>query len=317
MLMIVKKLEKLTNLQLTGLMIGFSLVLVIIGAFIWQANNLDSNTLDSESIIVAATISPLADIVQNVGGNRVEVVQLLPPGASPHAYDLSPSQVARVSQAQVLFVIGHGLDNWAQEIATANNISIVTVDNEIKLIEGSHEDEHSDEEDHEESDFDPHYWLSIPNGMLISKTIQQTLAERFPQYAEEFKTNQNNYAAQLAKADLELRRKLGNEPKQIAVFHGAWDYFARDYGLEIVASFEEFPGVDPTPQYLSNFREQIIANNVNTIFVEPQLSTDNLRPIASDLGVDLIMLDPLGGTEDKPGYLDTMRFNINQVVNAR
>jgi len=317
MLHIVKRIEKLTNLQISIAMIGFSLILVLIGSLImWQSSNKGSSSASDDTVLtVATTIFPLADIVRNVGGDRVEVVQLLPSGASPHSYDLTPSQVAELSKSEVLFVIGHGLDDWAQEFATSNGVDVEVVDTDINLI--SSEDNHEDEEEDEDhGNIDPHYWLTLPNGMIISRNVKDSLSTLFPEYAEEFEANNDVYVSKLAKADIEMRKQLNSETKQIAVFHGGWDYLARNYGFMIVAEFEEFPGKEPTPGYVADFQNEIILNNVKTIFVEPQLSTDAIRPLASDLGVNLVLLDPLGDTSNAPTYLELMRYNISQIISS-
>lgn len=138
MLHIFKKIEKLSNAQISALMIAFSLVLVVIGAVIWQGKALPATSdlsKDSTVIPVSTTIFPLADIVQQVGGSRVQVTQLLPSGASPHTYDLSPGDVAELSKTKLLFAIGHELDNWAIDIAEANQVPAKIVDDQIRLIE--------------------------------------------------------------------------------------------------------------------------------------------------------------------------------------
>src|SRR5690606_20484689 len=102
---------------------------------------------------------------------------------------------------------------------------------------------------HVEDEFDPHYWLTLPNGMLISRNIKNSLVELFPNFSEQFEINQNLYSTKLAKIDMELRGLLANKStRSIAVYHNAWQYLARNYGLEIVAVFEEVSGGQPSPE---------------------------------------------------------------------
>lgn len=320
MLHVVRGLEKLTTVQLSTIMIGFSLFLVGVGYWVLQQDGNLSSKGATNTITIATTIFPVADIAQNVGGDRVEVIQLLPSGASPHAFDLSPRQAAELKRAQVLFVIGHGLDDWARDFAVVNEIPIVPVDRDINLIVTDHHDgdeelEEEEDDDHEHGPVEPHYWLSVPNAMLISRTIKDVLSEQSPQYAAEFEANHNAYASTLAKTDLELRQLLDSTPhKEIAVFHAAWDYFARNYGLIILAEFEEYPGQEPTPEYVANFQAKIQLAGVKRLYYEPQFSVDQIRPIANDLGVELIMLDPLGGVAGRNSYIEMMTFNSNQIA---
>lgn len=328
------RINRMSDQQIALSMIGFSIILVVIGLFVWQlTRNLNQQInpnliLDDTKLVVAASIFPLADITENVGGDRVEVIQVMPSGASPHNFEPSPQQMAEISQAEVMFAVGHGLDTWAIEAAEAQGIPVIIVDDNIRFIESddhAHQDEsEADDHDadtddhHSETGEDPHYWLSIPNGMLISNNISQALSEQFPKYASEFEANHNRYAAVLAKADAQLRTRITDIPNRaLATFHNAWLYLARDYGFQVVATFEEFPGQEPTPGYLQQFQDQVEANNLRVIYYEPEFSTQPLEPIAQDLGVTLVLLDPLGGLDDRQSYLELMEFNLSQIINTR
>lgn len=317
MLHLVKQLEKYTNKQITLGMFAISGLMLVVGLVFWQMSGSNIGLFNNNSQpIIATTIFPLTDISRNIMGPEAQIIQLLPSGASPHTYELSPQQVSQLSKAKVLFAIGHGLDNWAVEFAKNNGIEVVYVDTDIVLLESDHqESEGEKDEEHSDDEFDPHYWLTIPNGMLISRNIKNSLIEIFPNLSEEFEINHNKYSTRLAKTDIELRRLLANKSTQsIAVYHNAWQYLARNYGLEIVAVFEEVSGGQPSPEYVKNFQDQIKAYSLSTIFFEPEFSTDSIRPIANDLGVRLVMLDPLGGSDTTPSYEEMLRYNINQIA---
>jgi hypothetical protein len=102
-------------------------------------------------------------------------------------------------------------------------------------------------------------------------------------------------------ADLPTRR--------IATFHDAFSYFAEAYGLDVVATFEPYPGLEPSPRFVIEFQRNIRAAAVRVVFTEPQRSIDALRPIARDLGVTLAVLDPLGGLPGRESYIDLLRFD--------
>lgn len=271
---------------------------------------------------VAATIFPLCDIVKNVAGENVEVSCILPPGASPHTFDPSPQEIKKVSGSSTLFSIGNGLDNWSQDFANSADIKkIVVVDKNISLIESTHEHEedHEDENDHdhEEDSMDPHYWLSVPNAILISSQVKDELITLFPEYASEFEKNFDGYKLSLTNLQDEIDTELGKLPnRNIATFHNAWGYFGRDHGVNIVASFEEYPGEEPTVEYLKEFQELIHDSKIKVIFSEPQFSTKPLEPIANDLNVTISVLDPIGGVDGRNSYEALMRFNVGNIVKA-
>ena len=101
--------------------------------------------------------------------------------------------------------------------------------------------------------------------------------------------------------------------KYIATFHNAWDYLARDYGLDVVATFEEYPGQEPSPVFIRDFQDAIAKNNINVVYAEPQFSNQKLEAIAADNDLTIQILDPLGGTIDKDTYVNLMQYNLDQL----
>lgn len=255
---------------------------------------------------VAATIFPLADIAREVADGAVEVVSILPPGASPHTFEPTPDKVRRLSGARALFVVGHGLDDWAVRVARGVGVTrVVPVDSGIRLRRG------------EDGAVDPHYWLSIENGKAIARSVAAELERLLPARRPELRRALAAYLERLDAADAEIRRTLSDLPtRRIATFHDAFGYFADAYGLEVVAVFQPFPGKEPSPRFLREFHRKIRASGVPVVFFEPQLSVDAIRPIARDLGVTLSLLDPMGGLPGRDGYIPLMRFNAAQVKRA-
>jgi ABC-type Zn uptake system ZnuABC Zn-binding protein ZnuA len=258
---------------------------------------------------VGTTIFPLYDIARQVAGPVADVVLVLPPGASPHTFEPTPAGVRSLTGARVLFVIGHGLDDWAARLARGAGVPrMVRVDLDILLRR---------EAGHERGAVDPHYWLSIRNGEAIARTVAAELERIAPDRATDIRAALAAYLARLGAADREIRRLLDGLPaRRIATFHDAFGYFADAYGLEIVAVFEPYPGREPGPRFVMEFQRKIRATGVRVVFSEPQLSVDAIRPIARDLGVVISVLDPLGGSPGREGYVETLLFNAHQVAAA-
>ena len=261
-----------------------------------------------DRVKVAATIFPLYDIVRQVAGSVAEVVLVLPPGASPHTFEPTPSSVRALSGAGVLFIVGHGLDDWAARLARGAGVArLMPVDAGIALRR-THETRGT---------VDPHYWLSAPNAKMITRTAGAELARLAPDRRAEIEHSLAVYLARLDAADAEVRRLLADLPtRRIATFHDAFGYFADAYGLEVAAMFEPYPGLEPSPQFVVEFQKKIRAAAVRVVFTEPQLSVDALRPIARDLGVTLAVLDPLGGLPGREGYIELLLFDARAVAAA-
>jgi len=104
--------------------------------------------------------------------------------------------------------------------------------------------------------------------------------------------------------------------KKMITFHDAWAYFAEEFGLEIVGTFEPFPGKQPTPRYLAELQDVARRNKVKAVFSEPQLSDQAIASFVKDIGLELYVLDPLGGIEGRDSYIKLLTYNTDVIVEA-
>lgn len=258
------------------------------------------------TIKVAATIFPLFDIVRNVGGERVNAVLILPPGASAETFSISPDTVRALSGAKAVFAVGAMLDDWASQGIVDGGARLVTASNGIAFrtfSSGAH---------------DPHYWLSFDNAMKIAANVADELSLLDPQGRPYYGAHLASFRAELERAKQSTEAELAPyRGKSIAVFHDAWGYFADAYGLNIAAIFEPFPGKEPTPQYLAGFIEAVRAHSIGVVFIEPQLSSAPLLQIARDLNVSVGTLDDIGGrNRATDSYISLMQYNVDTIVRA-
>lgn len=271
---------------------------------------------------VAVTIFPLYDIVRNIVPDDVEVILLLPPGTSPHTFEPSPSTIRDLERSKVLFAAGYGLDDWTADLAAASGTPVVSSYSGLKLREYAEEgdEEHGHEEEHEDGGHhhegtDPHYWLSMENAIAMTATITVELTAYFPESADEIRAHHNSILGRLRSADYQIRQRLENiENRKMVTLHDAWYYFAEEYGLEIVATFEPTAGQEPTPQYLAELGRAIEQAGVKTVYSEPQLSSEALESFIRDNGLGLAVLDPLGGTDDRQSYIEMMLYNARTIA---
>lgn len=319
---------------------GIVVVLLIIAGAWWaQSTNQQPAPAEDNKIVIAGTMFPIFDIAKNVTPDNVTVKQVLPSGTSPHTFEATPATIADLQDVDVFYAIGHELDNWIVDITKNIGADVVVVDTNIPLQEfeedhDEHEDEHkdehhddhddhADEDHHEEADHhdhhhegvDPHYWLDPENGIIISQTIAEDLQERFPSIAEEVKSNQATFAKELEAKNVEWLQKVSTlQNKDIVTFHNAFGYFADHFGLNVIATFEPFPGKEPTPNYLKELQDQITEENITSLYIEPQLSTESITAFAKDLNVQLGTLDPIGGGEDIDSYINLIEYNVNTIL---
>lgn len=268
------------------------------------------------TVKVATTIFPLYDIARNVAGPAVEVVLLVPPGASPHTFEPRPSDMTKLRGAAAVYAIGRGLDDWTASLATANGVPMVVVDAGIVIRESAESGQKTGEaeSDRNPDSEDPHYWLSAANGKKIATTVAADLTARFPIDAALFQANLQRYFGELDAADAAIRERLaGLANRDLVTLHDAWYYFAAAYGLNVVGSFEPSAGREPTPQYLTDLQAAIRAAHAQTLYSEPQLATASIEPFIRDNGLRLATLDPVGGVAGRESFIKLLDYNARTI----
>lgn len=298
-------------------------LLLIIALPLLSACSLNTNKqVKTGKIKVAATIFPIYDLTRQIGGDKIETKLILTPGASPHTFEANPSLLRDLDNTKVIFSIGHQLDDWASNLLDqSNDTELLVVDENIDLkpfVDNDHEHEHENESDehhdHEHGDIDPHYWLSPANAILIAENISHKLSDLDPANKDYYESNLNEFSNNIKTKESQWKNSIANLPnKNLVVFHDGWNYFAEYFDLNIVASFEPFPGKEPSPEYLIDVQNDIKGHNIKAMFIEPQLSKESLKNLANDINVNLGIMDPLGGVAGRETYIELIDYNINSL----
>lgn len=260
-------------------------------------------------LLVAASILPLADFARQVGGERTEVETLVPPGASPHTYELTPAQLKLVGRARVLVLNGVGLEFWADKmISAAHNPKLIVVRTaEGLIILGG---------DADEPGGNPHVWLSPVNAIHQVAMIRDALIRADPAGTDTYRANAARYSDELRALDREIRDSVARfSQRKFITFHAAWAYFARDYGLEQAAVIERAPGREPSPAEIAGIIRTAKAIGAKAIFAEPQFSPKAAQVIAEESGAKVLLLNALGQPPSY-SYLDLMHYNLAQLNKA-
>ena len=162
--------------------------------------------------------------------------------------------------------------------------------------------------------YDPHYWLSVDNALLIANKVKNELVKIDPTNHDYYEANLISYNEKLSDLQNYIEVSLkDSKGKGIITFHDAFAYFASDYGIIILSTIEPFAGKEPTPLYLSQVQDIIKSKKVKVLFKEPQLSSDLLISYANDFGVTILTLDPVGGGQETNTYIDMMKFNTDEI----
>lgn len=297
-----------------------------LGLVLWASQQATVRPVEAR-LTVAATIFPLADIARAVAGDAVNVVLLIPPGASEHSYSLTPQQLRELQTARVLFRVGHGLeDRLTGRLAeTLPQLRLVTVDSGIVLREFSkdladeqHAEPVDEEEHHHDEGEDPHYWLTAPNAQKIAVTVAETLQQMDPEHAAEYRANLKQYQAQLDSLERELQVLAKSAPKkEFIAMHNAWGYFAVQYGFRLLATYEPVEGQEPSLADLQHIKTLVGQYGLKTFYAEPQkASTAVTSFMQREFGLAVRTLDPVGGVEGRESYTELMRFNLQALTNG-
>lgn len=278
--------------------------------------------INSGRPVVVATIFPLADFVRNVAGDAVDVVTLLPAGASPHTYEPTPGDLKALAGAMLLVVNGAGLDFWVEDLRSAAGGSLPVLDTSAALAEDGlllSGDEHEHEGKADGGGVNPHYWLDPVLAQRQVEEIAAALAAADPDHRDLYLDRAAAYIGDLRSLDGEIGRETQSfSQREFITFHPAWAYFAGRYGLVEAAVIEEAPGKEPSVEYIMNVVDVARAHDVRAIFAEPQFSTKAAESIAAESGAKVLLLDPIGGPglEGRDSYLDLMRYNVGQMKGA-
>jgi ABC-type Zn uptake system ZnuABC Zn-binding protein ZnuA len=276
---------------------------------------------DESKIKIVTTFAPLYSLTLNVTGNRAEVTNLVPIGTSIHAYQSKPSDVKKIAEADILIKNEVGLEEFLEDMVdAASNLDLKVVDTSrgIKILRSTTqtlgEEEHR--EDHYE-DGNPHIWLSPRNAIKQVETIRDALIRADTKNEEAYRDNAKKYIDMLKELDREVRQKFERiQKKKFIVFHDAYLYFEKDYGLNHTAAIEEFPGKEPSPKYLKELVDLIEKGNVKIVFTEPQFSPKVVQTLKEETGVYVAELDPIGSELSKESYVKNIRKNSEAFLKA-
>lgn len=260
---------------------------------------------------VIASIFPLGDLAARIGGPDVAVDVLVPPRADPSTFEPSPRRMRELAAARSFLIVGGGMDDWMASVpGSVDGIPIVRMNEGIALREGGHG----------EGTGDPHTWLdpALVRRVWLPRLVD-ALVRANPGARAALEARGAALADSLDALDGWISARL--EPVRGRAFvatHSAWQYWAARYRVRELGSIYESPGREPSSRELARLVDAARAAHVRAVFTEPQLGESGARALAQELGVGVIVLDPLGGPglDGRDSYPAMMRFNAEQMAAA-
>ncbi len=254
----------------------------------------------ADPIRVTVSILPQKYVVEKIGGDRVDVSVMVLPGANPATYEPKPKQMVSLTQSQIYFAVGVPFETvWLEKFGRANpRMKIIATQEGIEKFpmkgkEGRRQKGSADIPRTARGILDPHIWLSPPLVMFQARNILRALEKADPAGTPLFQANYRKFIAELVDLDLKIGRLFADlgPDRRFMVYHPAWGYFARAYGLAQIPVQAE--GKDPTPRALQHLIHEAAEKGIRTIFVQPQFSSKSAETIARAIGGRVIVADPL------------------------
>jgi zinc transport system substrate-binding protein len=271
-------------------------------------------------LAVAATIFALADLAAQVGGDMVDVTCIVPPGVTPHGFELTPRSRNGLAKAAVVIAAGP-TDVWLKEDMLAPGARLVRLSDLVKPIPGEAPPTHPSVENAEAAghhDADPHYWLNPDYMADLAIVVGEAMAAADPPHAAQYRRRASDYAGQCRALAEEMRAAAaGFKCKLFIAQHPAYGLMARAMGLKQAASIEPVVGASQTPRHLRELIDLVVELKVPAIYIEPQLPSrdaEAIRAAAAERGwkVRVLTLDPEGNPSvpGRESYLANMRTNL-------
>ena len=270
-------------------------MLLNIGKSLFIVGVLNLSTLYA-NVNTVVSVVPQKTFVKAIGGDKVNVSIMVKPGSEPETYEPKPSQMKDIAKADLYFAIGFGFEEvWLKKFANQNkNMKIIDLSNHIKKIPmvSVHRLD-VDSKHHEHNSLDPHIWLSPKNVKVIAKDIYENLVKIDSKNRAYYKNNYDKFLIHIKNTDKKIKKVLVDVEtgSNLMVFHPAWGYFSRDYGLTQLAI--EVDGKNPKPKQVMLLIKRAKKENVKAIFTAPEFNQKIAKQVAHEVGVPVISVSPL------------------------
>jgi manganese/zinc/iron transport system substrate-binding protein len=305
------------RLILTFLFIGFAAIISACG---------DKETTSSNAekkIKVTTTIGMISDVVKQVGGEHVEVTGLMKAGVDPHLYKASQGDIKKLDNADIIFYNGLHLEGKMVEIFEnmAKKKTAVAVSDKIdrsKLRSGAEM----------KTEYDPHIWFDVRHWMMATESVRDTLVEKDPEHADDYRNNTESYLKQLKELHDEVAEKIksiSDGSRILVTAHDAFGYFGDAYGIKVMGLQGISTASEAGTKDVTDLRDYLVENKIKAVFIEssvPRKAIDAVIQGAKAKGHEMkiggeLFSDAMGEEGTTEGtYIGMVRHNVETIVGA-
>ncbi|MHB9019843.1 MAG: metal ABC transporter solute-binding protein, Zn/Mn family [Minisyncoccota bacterium] len=289
-----------------------SIIVVVSAIFLFLGGQ---NIFDQggNGIKIVTTLFPYYDFARIIGGDKVEVSLLLPPGVEAHSFEPKPSDIFKINSADIFIYTGDFMEPWVKDILSSinnENLVLISAGNVVNLLKGSDEGLGS-------AGIDPHIWLDFNNSEKIVDSILSVLVRKDPQNSDFYIKNADILKKELGDLDSSFKIGLSSCQTRTLVYggHYAFGYLIKKYNLNYLAAQGLAPDSEPTAQDLARLIDELKKNSIKYVFYE-ELSSPKIAEIISDeAGAQLLFLNAAHNVSkedlnNKVSFIDIMKENL-------
>lgn len=272
---------------------------------------------------VTVTFNAMEELTRAVGGDRVTIHTIIPPGTEPHDFEPRSQDLVTIQNSAVMVFNGAGMEPWIEDMlksVDSAKLLVVNASDGVDLLyppEAGHEGETEAELAAHDHAIDPHIWMSLKQAAVQAENITRALAQADPANKTDYEKNFQAFKGQLDALYAEYQPKFESASrKQFVTGHAAFGYLCRDFGLQQMSVEGLFAEGEPTMKQLGDLIEFSKAHGVTTIFSEALVSPQISETLAREVGATVVPIYTISAPEDGLTYLERMKINLERIYAA-
>ena len=286
-------------------------------------DNINQQMIDKLNVVTS--VAPITNIVQNIGGNKINLIGVVPEGVNSHTFEMIPSDIIKINDADLIILDGLNLEADIEQTAeniickNPNNIELLKLgDNTIS--KGDWIFDFSFPKD--KGDPNPHLWLNVEYAIKFANLTRDKLIEMDPSNSQYYIENSNKYTKLLKQLDEGIKKSVETIPvenRKLLTYHDSWAYFAPRYGMEVIGAIQASDFSDPSPKDIADLINQVRIEQIPAIFASEVFPTNIIDQIAKEGNVTIVETlsdDDLPGTtgDNNHSYVGMMLENMKNMI---
>ncbi len=269
----------------------------------------------NDKLLVYTSFYPMYDFTKKIGGDKVQVFNLVQPGQEAHHYEPTAKQMVGMAQAKLIVINGVGMESWVDSLPSNIKSKVLDTSKNVKLIK------RTTNQNQNQAD-DPHIWLSIENAIVQMENIKNKLIELDDKNKHYYQNNFEKYSLLFDLLNTAYKQQLQNlTHRDIVVSHRAFGYIAQDFNLNQHSLSGIESDIDPTPAVMAQIKNFILQNNIKAVFYQTSANSKVAELIAKQTGAKLYQLSTLESLtikelENNEDYLTIMTQNLINLTAA-